>query len=127
VKRLAVAVLLLLTLVGCTALRSHIARGGQTLIERSDTAALIYLADGVAFDSGREVALGTRLTLDGDDMVLSHVPASVTCEFTHVDQVACDLGDVNGVVVIRLTGVDVIGAADFRRPGSNFVHLVFLR
>lgn len=126
-RRLLPILLIALLLTGCTLFRDRVARAGATLIERSTTASLYFLEDGVAFDSGEQVALGVGVTMNGTDLVFVSAPEGVTCELKHVDELDCRLGDVEGLVPIYFTGTNVLVVADFRREGSDVPQHVFGR
>lgn len=114
-RTLWLALLLALVATACTP-AANVAR---SLVERADGASVEYLSDGVGFDPGEEVAVGTILVLTGDDIEITGTPEGAECEQEAENRFDCGLGDVEEPVVVNLTGQDILGIANFRRPGSN--------
>lgn len=127
-KRLLIPLILTLLITSCTpALRDRLVRTGATLIERNDSARLYLIEDGVAFDPGSSVALGTIVTMDGGDLQLTAVPEGVTCATELPEQIECRLGDVTTMTVVYFSGTNVLTAANYRRPGSDVPQVVIGR
>ena len=103
-----------------------VANRAADLLERADGASVLYLTDGVGFDSGASPALGIILIVIGDDLVLTAAPEGAACTLVE-DVIDCRLGDVDGRVAVLLTGQDVVASATFRRAGGTGVYQAFGR
>lgn len=113
-KRILAFLLAALVLAACT----PIANVGRVIVERNDGAQVEILTDGIGVHPGERTALDTILIAIGDDLELGTVPENAVCTI-EVDVLDCRLGDLDGPVVIFVTGSDVNASITYRRQGSS--------
>jgi len=115
--RLAFALVALLAISSCAPVATVVADAA----EKPDGASLTFLTDGVGFDPGDSLAVGTQVFIIGDTLTLVEQPAQGLCEYEDgetTDYLDCRLGDVSERIVILVEGTNRFANASFRRAGD---------